>query len=231
MPVGRTKTILIVDDEADILRMLKYNLEWEGYLVLTASDGNQALSEVQKQPDLVLLDVLLPGIDGLEVARQIKSNKKTSHIAIVFLTALSSESEEIAGFEVGADDYIVKPIRINTLLARIRAVIKRRERISPPKLNNMLRFDNISINIPNYTVSVGNIERNFPKREFEILVYLARHYGRVIPRPTLLNAIWGSDAAVGRRTIDVHVRKIREKLGEHADHIETVKGVGYRLRV
>jgi two-component system alkaline phosphatase synthesis response regulator PhoP len=222
------KTILVVDDEKDIVGMVKYNLEKEGYQVWTAYDGKRALELSKNLPDLVLLDVMMPEPDGWEVARRLRADQRTAQIPVVFLTAKAGESDEIVGLELGADDYIVKPISIPKLLARVRAVLRRRETGRVPE--SVTRIGEVEINRMNYTVSIGGREIIFPKKEFEVLSYLAEHLDQVVTRETLLNMIWGSDVYVVDRTVDVHISRVREKLGRYADLIETVKGVGYRMR-
>lgn len=225
------KHILVVDDERDIVDMLKYNLEKEGYKTLTARDGKKAIEQAAHLPDLILLDVMMPEVDGWEVCKQLKRDPRTSHIPIIFLTAKGTEFDEVLGLELGAEDYIVKPIAVRTLLARIRSVLRRKEQ--PPDVTlsgEIIKVDKLEINIPNYTVALGSKELTFTKREFETLVYLAKNRGRVITRETLLNVVWGEDVRVVDRTVDVHISKIREKLGNYGDYIETVKGVGYRMR-
>jgi two-component system alkaline phosphatase synthesis response regulator PhoP len=224
------KTILVVDDERDIVDMLKYNLEKEGYRVLAAPDGKKALEMATKLPDLVLLDVMMPELDGWEVARRMRGEKKTNQIPIVFLTARTSEVDEIVGLELGADDYIVKPISLPKLMARIRAVFRRKSVLAQPPEKDVIRFGEIEISRLNYTVHIESKEVAFPRKEFEILAYLAEHQNQVVTREKLLNAVWGSDVYVVDRTVDVHVSRVREKLGRFAHCIETVKGVGYRMR-
>jgi len=225
------KTILVVDDEKDIVEMLKYNLEKEGYKVITAQDGKQALEQAKRSVDLILLDIMMPAMNGLDVLRELKRNEKTEFVPVLFLTAKGSEVDEVIGLELGAEDYIVKPISLKKLLARVRTVIRRGNMSETGKdPSSLLRIDELVINVPNYTVKAGSKDLVLPKKEFETLVYLVRHRGRVISREVLLNAIWGEGVFVVDRTVDVHIRKIREKLGKHADLIETVKGVGYRCR-
>lgn len=226
------ETILVVDDEADILEMLKYNLEKEGYAVLTAKDGKVALEQVKRKPNLVLLDVMMPELDGWEVCKRLKRDEKTAGIPVLFLTAKGSEVDEVVGLELGADDYIVKPITVRKLLARVKAALRRREGLKEQPLGNeeIIHIDKIEINVPNYTVSIGSKDVMLTRKEFETLVYLTQHRGRVISREALLNIVWGENVHVVDRTVDVHISKIREKLGSHGDVIETVKGVGYRVR-
>jgi two-component system alkaline phosphatase synthesis response regulator PhoP len=222
------KTILIVDDEKDILELLKYNLQKDGFSILIASNGADALLKADQKPDLIILDVMMPGLDGWEVARQLKKKNSTVALPIIFLTAKSTEADEVLGLELGAYDYIIKPISIPKLMARIRNVFrKHEEQIVTP---STIKVGVIEISLTHHTVRIENKEIFFPKKEFEVLQYLAYHSYQVVTRETLLKSIWGSDVLVVDRTIDVHIRKIREKLGKHADCIETIKGVGYRMR-
>jgi two-component system alkaline phosphatase synthesis response regulator PhoP len=223
-------TILIVDDEKDILELLKYNLEKEGYRVLTANNGREALRSVKQHPDLVVLDVMMPELDGWEVCKAIRKDPASSRTPIVFLTAKDSEVDEVVGLELGADDYITKPVKVRTFLARIKRVLKGAIGAESQAEAKVLKVGDLEIQMDNYVLRIGSREIHLPKKEFEVLLFLARHPERVISRETLLNEIWGHDVYVVDRTIDVHVRKIREKLGRHANHIETVKGVGYRFR-
>ncbi len=223
------KTILIVDDEKDILELLKYNFQKEGFTVLVSRNGKEAMVKAQCQPDLILLDIMMPELDGREVIKQLKGNNKTSHIPIIFLTAKETETDEVLGLELGAEDYIVKPISIPKLLARVRNVFRKQEVKTTPE--KIIRLGAIEISTIHHTVHVDKKEIFFPKKEFEVLYYLATHIDQVVTRETLLNNIWGNDVSVIDRTVDVHIRKIREKLGDSADYIETIKGLGYRLRV
>jgi two-component system alkaline phosphatase synthesis response regulator PhoP len=226
------KTILVVDDEQDIIDMLKYNLEKENYKVLTARDGKKALEQALQLPDLVLLDVMMPEMDGWEVCKQLKRDVKTAPIPVIFLTAKGTEFDEVLGLELGADDYVVKPIAVRSLLARVKSALRRRDKSSGDSASvaEILRIDKLEINVPNYTTIVGKKEMTLTRKEFETLVFLARNRGRVITREMLLNAVWGEDVRVVDRTVDVHISKIREKLGSYGDYIETVKGVGYRMK-
>jgi two-component system, OmpR family, alkaline phosphatase synthesis response regulator PhoP len=225
------KNILVVDDEKDIVEMLQYNLEKEGYKVFTARNGKQALEQVKRHVDLILLDIMMTEMNGLDVLRELKRVEKTKSIPVLFLTAKSSEIDEVIGLELGAEDYIVKPISIKKLIARVRTAMRRDQKDDQAsEASNILRIDELEINVPNYTVTLGTKPLVFPKKEFETLVYLARHRGRVISRDVLLNAVWGEGVFVVDRTVDVHIRKIREKLGKYDEMIETVKGVGYRFK-
>ncbi len=224
------KTILVVDDEKDIVKMLKYNLENNGFNVLTAYSGNEALAVARQLPDLITLDILMPEPDGWEVARQLKRDKSTAGIPIMFVTAKNSEVDEIVGLELGAVDFIRKPLSMGAILARIRSVLRNRENISqhqderPP----LMKIEALEINVPNYSVKIAGKDIFSQKKEFELLAFLARHQGNVLSRKTLLHAIWGEGTKVFDRTVDVHIRKIREKLGACAHYITTVKRVGYR---
>jgi len=224
------KRILLVDDEQDILDLLKYNLEAEGYETAMATDGLRALELAQNSPDLIILDVMLPGKDGWEVIRQLRQTENTKNIPVIFLTAKGGEVDEVVGLELGADDYIIKPISIRKLFARVKTVL-RKTKPGLAETEVALRFGEVEINTLNYSVKVAGKAVAFTKKEFEVLVYLAKRPGRVVTRDTLLNEIWGDDVVVIDRTIDVHIRKIREKLGDDNMHlIETIKGVGYRLK-
>lgn len=224
------KRILIVDDEQDILDLLRFNLENEGYETTLATDGLQALELAKSRPDLIILDVMLPGKDGWEVMRELRQSTLTQKIPVIFLTAKAGEIDEVVGLELGADDYIVKPISMRKLLARVKAVF-RKALPTATEEDKPMRFGAVEINLLNYAVTIAGKSVPFTKKEFELLVYLAKRPGRVITRDTLLNEIWGDNVVVIDRTIDVHIRKIREKLGEENMHlIETLKGVGYRLK-
>lgn len=223
------KKILVVDDEPDIVDLISYNLKKEGYDVISAANGTEAINQATARPDLVLLDVMMPEIDGFEVCRRLKSNTRTASIPVIFLTARSGEFEEILGLEIGADDFIQKPISPRKLLVRIKAVLRRKD-FSPNQHRQVIEEDNLRIDRSSFSARLGSRDLLLPKKEFEILALLAENKGRVFSREMLLNQVWGSEVVVGDRTIDVHVRRIREKLGDSADLLETVKGVGYRFR-
>lgn len=223
------RTILVVEDEPDIRSMLAYNLRQDGYTVLEADSGAAALDAARTHPGCILLDVMLPGIDGYEVARQLKAAKDTASIPIIFLTARSAEADEVAGLEIGADDFLVKPVRIPTLLARLRAVLRRRR--EPVIDRRELSFGGVVIEPDNYRARIDGKTITLARKEFELLTYLARHPEVVLTRERLLSAIWGDDVLVVDRTVDVHISRIREKIHPYGTHIETVKGVGYRLRM
>ena len=226
------KTILVVDDEKDIVDLLSYNLNKEGLTVITARNGREALDRVKQKPDLIILDVMMPEMNGLEVIQELKKEKKTASIPVLLLTAKGSETDEIVGLEVGADDYIVKPVKIGKIVARVHAVLRRQEQAvqkAIPQID-IISIKDLEINVSSYTASIGKQKLVLPRKEFETLVYLIRNRGRVLSRESILNAVWGENIHVVDRTIDVHIRKIREKLGTYADYIETVSGVGYRFR-
>jgi two-component system alkaline phosphatase synthesis response regulator PhoP len=230
------KSILIVDDENDIVELLSYNLKKEGYNVLCAANGKEALQKAESKPDLLLLDVMMPQLDGFEVLKQLRKNPDTENIPVIFLTAKSSEFDEVVGLELGADDYIIKPISIPKLLARIKSVLRKHEQPKAEKKSSPIVYgaidspQRIEILPEQHKIFINKTDVFFPKKEFQLLQYLIQHAGTVIMRDKLLDKIWGSDVRVNDRTIDVHIRKIREKLGEFADCIETIKGIGYRMK-
>lgn len=205
------KTVLVVDDEKDIVQLIRYNLEREGFKVESASDGNEALKKASDvKPDVILLDIMLPGKDGYEVIKSLNQNERTARIPVIFLTAKSAEFDEVLGLELGADDYIVKPISPRKLISRIRAVLRRAEGVKTEAGKN-IDYGKVVIDRESYMVKISGEQIFFPRKEFEILYYLASHEGKVISRETLLSRIWGTDVYVGDRTIDVHIRKIEEK--------------------
>lgn len=224
--------ILIADDERDIIDFLKYNLEKEGFDVLTARNGAEAVALAKKNPNLILLDVMMPEMDGLEAVRTLKKNPATAKIPVIFLTARVSEVDEVVGLELGADDYITKPVSLPKLIARIKLTLRKKNgpAMDEPVSAAILRHGVIEINRTQYKVFVSKKEVFFPKKEFEVLAFLVKNAGKVVTRETLLSQIWGSDVYVIDRTVDVHIRKIREKLGNNADYIDTIKGVGYRMK-
>lgn len=222
--------ILLVDDEKDIVEFLQYNLKQEGFQVLTANDGMEALEKVTKKPDLIILDVLMPKMDGYEACRRIRAIDDYKNIPIIFLTAKSSELDEIHGLNLGADDFIQKPISPKKLIARVKSNLRKHESVLENAMMNEIKIGPIVINRERYTVSVDGQNIIFPKKEFEILAYLAANPGKVFHRDKILGDVWGTDIFVVERTVDVHIRKIREKLDKHADLIETIKGVGYRFK-
>lgn len=224
-----------MDDEQDITELISYNLQKEGYSVATASTGTQAIERVEEQiPDLVILDIMMPEMDGFEVCRALRSKPEWAHIPVVFLTAKAGEIDEILGLELGADDYIQKPISPRLLTARVKSHLRRNAtrtvRTETIKMPELLKVKGLEINRQNYTVRVDGVETFFPKKEFELLAFLVANRDKVFDRETLLRRIWGESVYVVDRTVDVHVSKIREKLDRYAPCIETVKGVGYRFK-
>ncbi len=218
--------ILIVDDEPDILEFIKYLLEREEYQVETATNGTEAIQKSKTfKPELILMDVMMPVMDGVEACRQIKLKPETKNIFIIFLTARSEEYSEIAGFEAGADDYICKPVKPRVLLSRIKAILKRGK--NPDYEQMSLTVGELIIDRSAYSISVSGKKMVLPKKEFDLLFLLATKPGKVFTRERILSEVWGDDVFVVDRTIDVHIRKIREKIGEKL--ISTVKGVGYKL--
>lgn len=223
--------ILLVDDEKDIIEFLQYNLVQEGFEVITAYNGEEALKKISLSPDLIILDVMMPKMDGFEVCRAIRQKKGFENIPVIFLTAKSSEVDEIKGLESGADDFIRKPISPKKLIARVKANLRKVEsQNAETKQEDKLVVGPLEINRDKYTVILDDEELFLPRKEFEILSYLARHPGKVFSRETILREVWGTDIFVVERTIDVHVRKIREKCGRYPDMIETIKGVGYKFK-
>lgn len=218
--------VLVVDDEEPILDLLKYNLEKAGFEVQTASDGLKAVEIAKKfYPEMVLLDIMMPGIDGVETCRRIREIPELQKAFVIFLTARSEEYSEVAAFDVGADDYITKPIKPRALLSRIQAVFRRDTKHDQP--STIIEVDGLRIDRTSYTVTVNGKETSLPKKEFELLYFLAQNPNKVLSREDLLRHIWGTDVYVVARTVDVHIRKVREKIGE--DFITTVKGVGYKF--
>lgn len=226
------KKILVVDDEKDIVDILKYNLERENeFEVLTAANGREALEAAESLPDLIVLDIMMPELNGFEVCKQLKNNPNTSKIPVIFLTAKENEIDEILGLEIGADDYINKPISPRKVLARIKSVIRRTssEYEKPVRLDENIKFKNLEVDSASHSVKINDKEIFFPKKEFQLLHFLISNRGKVYSREILLNQIWGENIFVVDRTVDVHVAKVREKLGEYSDYIETIKGLGYRF--
>lgn len=226
-PVAK-KTILVVDDEKDLLDLIEYNLKKEGFDVLKAENGEEGIEIAKKHnPDLVLMDIMMPKMDGMEAVEKMRGDDKLKSIPIIFLTARSDEKTEVEGLNKGGDDYITKPISTTKLISRIKAVMRRFEGTEEEEINRLDVHD-LSIDKDRYIVTRGEEEFQLPRKEFELLYYLASRKGKVRDRQTLLNKVWGDNIYVVDRTVDVHVRKIREKLGDH--YIETVKGVGYRFK-
>ncbi len=222
--------ILLVDDEPDIVEFLQYNLLHEGFEVISAYDGIKALEKMSEKPDLVILDIMMPKLDGYEVCKRIRTNPDYKNIPVIFLTAKSGEVNEILGLELGASDYIQKPISPKKLIARVRSNLRKGDSSEVKKEPVKIEIGPLKIDREQYIVYLDGEEKVFPRKEFEVLYYLANNPGRVFSRDTLLKDVWGADVYVVDRTVDVHIRKIREKLGTFSDLIETVKGVGYRFK-
>lgn len=224
--------ILLVDDEKDIVEFLQYNLELEGFEVITAYDGEAALNKLIENPDLIILDIMMPKINGFETCKKIRLTKNFENTPIIFLTAKSSETDEIKGLELGASDYIQKPISPKKLIARVNTNLRKSDSSTHEITHEPVKISigPLRIDREKYIVYIDGNETVFPRKEFEVLYYLANNSGRVISRDKLLKEIWGTDVFVVDRTVDVHIRKIREKLNNHSDLIETVKGVGYRFK-
>lgn len=217
--------ILIADDEEDIRELLKYNLEKVGYSVQVAVDGHDCLKKINAhKPDLLLLDVMMPGMDGIEVCEILKSDENFKDILICFLTARSEDYSQIAGLEAGGDDYVTKPIKPKVILSRISAILRRKEvTTNKPQLIS----EDLKINREKYLMEKNGVELQLPRKEFELLALLMSKPNMVFTREIILERVWGSDIVVGDRTIDVHIRKLRGKIGD--DKITTIKGIGYKF--
>jgi two-component system alkaline phosphatase synthesis response regulator PhoP len=225
--IKKGQKILIVDDEQDILELIRHTLNKEGFEVHVAVNGQQAIEKAKKLlPDLILMDVMMPVMDGMEACRLIKDDASIKDIPIVFLTARSEEFAELAGFEAGADDYIAKPIRSRVLLSRIKAILRRQGNTTEEEMTK-INFEDLVIDRERFMVEYLGKSLQFPRKEFELLSFLASKPGRVFSRDEILENVWGNEVLVVDRTIDVHVRKIREKLDDK--FIFTVKGVGYKF--
>jgi len=222
----KAKKVLIADDEPDIVEILKYNLEKEGYQVITAKDGNEAVDKAkQSQPDLVVLDMMMPGKNGVEVCEILRAQTQFRDTLIMFLTALSDEATQLKGFDTGADDYISKPVSTNVFVSKVNALFRR---VKKPE-NKTLQIGSLTIDPEKFVIEYEGQEIILAKKEFELLYLLGSKPGRVFLRNEILSQVWGNDVIVGDRTIDVHIRKIRQKLG--IDCITTVKGVGYKFEL
>lgn len=221
--------ILIVDDEPDILEFLKYNLTKEGFIVLTATDGEEGIKLAEREhPQLVILDIMMPKMDGVEVCRYLRSKPEFSKTLIAFLTAREEDYSQIAALDVGGDDYITKPIRPRVFLSRVKALLRRSDRDEVgEEETSVLNIADLSIDRERVTVQKGEEVIELAKKEFELLYLLVSKPGKVFSREEIFNKVWGTDVIVGNRTIDVHVRKLREKIGD--DYIKTIKGIGYKF--
>ena len=224
--MNKDYTILVVDDEEDIIELLSYNLKKEGFKVHTASDGKMAIKKAKEIiPDLILLDVMMPEMDGIETCGEIRAEETLASTLIAFLTARGEDYSQIAGFDAGADDYITKPIKPKVLISRINALLRR------IKDDNKQAETSVTLQVDRerYVVIKQDVEISVPRKEFELLALLLSKPGKVFSRETILNVVWGQEVVVGDRTIDVHIRKLREKIGDET--IKTVKGVGYKLQL
>lgn len=221
--------ILVVDDEPDILEFLRYNLEKEGFSVVTAADGEEGLAIADKeQPDLIILDIMMPKMDGVEVCRVLRSKPSFAQTVIAFLTAREEDFSQIAALETGGDDYITKPIRPRVFISRIKALLRRRSRKeAEEEAPNQIKISDLLIDRDRIIVERGDETIELAKKEFELLSLLVSKPGKVFSREEIFNKVWGTDVIVGNRTIDVHIRKLREKIGDH--YIKTIKGIGYKF--
>jgi two-component system alkaline phosphatase synthesis response regulator PhoP len=227
-PTPNPTTVLLVDDESALREPLAEYLSRQGFVVTQASSAAEARAFLRDEtPDLVLLDIMMPKMDGVETCRQIREIPEMQKAFVVFLTARAEEYSEVAAFDVGADDYITKPIKPRALMSRLSAMFRRESKATPQ--TNIISIGELVIDKSSYTIKVNNREINLPKKEFELLYFLAQNPNKVFSREELLHNIWGTDVYVLARTVDVHVRKVREKIGE--DYIATVKGVGYKFSV
>lgn len=221
-------TILLIDDEDDIRELLEYNLKKEGFKVLSADNGARGIElALMHKPDIVLLDVMMPEMDGVEVCEQLRSREETAHIFICFLTARNEDYSQIAGLEAGADDYIAKPIKPRVLVSKLKAIL-RRSSASLEQTPSKTLTKRLVIDRDKYIVIKDGEQIHFPRKEFELLALLASKPEKVFDREVILETVWGDGVIVGDRTIDVHIRKLREKIGD--EYIKTVKGVGYKFK-
>ncbi len=219
--------ILLVDDDPDVLEIVGYNLKNAGYQIFTAVNGKQAVTEAKKiNPHLIILDVMMPVMDGVEACEQLRAIPELSETIITFLTARGEDYSQVAGFEAGADDYITKPVKPKVLVSKVKALLRRFKEVENPK-STILTVGDLIINHEEYKIVKAGKEIVLPRKEFELLALLASKPGRVFKRDEILNNVWGNDVVVGGRTIDVHIRKLREKIGDTS--FKTVKGVGYKF--
>jgi two-component system alkaline phosphatase synthesis response regulator PhoP len=220
--------ILLVDDEPDILEIVGFNLSQEGYRIVTAANGKEAISKAKAElPNLIIMDVMMPEMDGIEACETIRKIPELENVIITFLTARNEDYTQVAGFDAGADDYIAKPIKPKLLVSKVNALLRRFTEQS--KSSDTLSVGGIEINREEYLIIKDNIEISLPRKEFELFYLLASKPGKVFKREEILDKVWGNEVVVGGRTIDVHIRKLREKLGDEL--FKTIKGVGYKLEV
>ena len=221
--------ILLVDDEPDILEIISYNLTAQGYTVLTANNGQKAIKKAQKEkPQLIILDVMMPEMDGIEACEQIRKIPELQDTIITFLTARGEDYSQLAGFEAGADDYITKPIKPKVLVSKIKSLLRRLKTQVSPLADDRITLDGLVIDREAYKIVFNGVDMVLPRKEFELLYLLTSKPGKVFKREAILEKIWGSEVVVGGRTIDVHIRKLREKLGD--SKFKTIKGVGYKFQ-
>lgn len=232
---AQMKEILIIDDERDIVEAIEYNLKKEGFTVSHAYDGRAGIASAKdKLPSLIILDLMLPLVSGLEVCKMLKSEQKTKHIPIIMLTAKGGETDKVVGLELGADDYMTKPFSMRELIARVKTVLKREDRGKEEGIEGIkgiLKIKELEIDPDKHVVLVSGKEIELTAKEFSLLYYLAQNQGRVYSREKLLDRVWGIDVAIETRTVDVHVRRLREKLGKAGNYIHTLRGVGYKFDV
>lgn len=222
------KRVLVADDEADVLMLVSMNLQRAGFEVLRASDGREALDFARRElPDLVVLDLMMPEMDGLEVARQLKQSPLTAQIPVVMLTARADEVDRIVGLELGADDYVTKPFSPREIVLRVQAILRRLE--SAPAAGDVLEIGRVRVDRVRHEVSIAGERMDFTATEFKLLSVLMERCGRLQSREVLLNDVWGYESVIDTRTVDTHIRRLREKMGVAADLIETVRGFGYRM--
>lgn len=220
-------TILCVDDEPDILEILKYNLSSEGYNVLTANDGLSAISKAKEIiPNLIIIDIMMPHMDGIEACEKLRADQKFNDTIIMFLTARGEDYSHVAAYEAGADDYVTKPVKPKVLVSKVKGLLRRLKKIIENDIN-YIEFENIKIDREKYKVYISDKTLNLPRKEFELLYLLASKPDKVFKRDKIMEMVWGGEVIVGDRTIDVHIRKLREKIGDK--YFKTVKGVGYKF--
>ena len=223
---NKNTKILLVDDEPDILEIVGYNLAQEGYQIFTASNGKEAIVKAKKEiPDLIIMDVMMPEMDGMEACENIRKIPELSNVIITFLTARSEDYSQVAGFDAGADDYITKPIKPKLLVSKVKALLRRL--VEADQDSATLNVGGIEINREEYKIVMEGKEISLPRKEFELFYLLASKPGKVFKRDEILDKVWGNEVVVGGRTIDVHIRKLREKIGEEL--FKTIKGVGYKF--
>ena len=221
--------ILCVDDEPDILEILKYNLSNEGYNVSTAADGKSAIEIAYNiSPNLIIMDVMMPNMDGIEACDKLRSDEKFNDTIIMFLTARGEDYSHVAAYDAGADDYVTKPVKPKVLVSKVKGLLRRLKKVIAKDINEIV-FDDIKIDREKYKVYISDNVLNLPRKEFELLYLLASKPDKVYKREKIMESVWGSEVVVGDRTIDVHVRKLREKIGEK--YIKTIKGVGYKFKL